>query len=105
MIDAPEGLPPGCEVLLLEDDAALRKRLGAHMRSLGAVVTEAGTLAEARRLLGDTEAQVSYPLTAKDLATPSASETHRPRPPRASPWAWPTNSMPPSTATAEASCA
>jgi DNA-binding NtrC family response regulator len=49
--DAPEGLPPGSEVLLLEDDAALRKRLGAHMGSLGAVVTEAGTLAEARRLL------------------------------------------------------
>jgi DNA-binding NtrC family response regulator len=46
-------LPPGCEILLLEDDAPLRKRLAAHLRRLGAVVTEAATLAEARRLLHD----------------------------------------------------
>jgi len=46
-------LPPGCEVLLLEDDAPLRKRLAAHLRYLGAAVSEAGTLAEARRLLRD----------------------------------------------------
>ncbi|WP_438480322.1 sigma-54-dependent transcriptional regulator [Oleiharenicola lentus] len=44
-------LNPGSEVLLLEDDAALRKRLAAHLRQLGAEVTEAGNLAEARRLL------------------------------------------------------
>ncbi len=43
---------PGCEVLLLEDDAALRRRLAAHLRSLGCEVTEAGRLDEARRLLG-----------------------------------------------------
>ena len=46
-------LPPGCEVLLLEDDAPLRKRLAAHLRYLGAAVSEAATLAEARRLLRD----------------------------------------------------
>jgi two-component system, NtrC family, response regulator AtoC len=42
---------PGCEILLLEDDAALRKRLGAYLRQLGAEVTDASRLAEARRLL------------------------------------------------------
>jgi DNA-binding NtrC family response regulator len=44
-------LPAGCEVLLLEDDAALRKRLAAHLTQLGAEVTTAGRLDEARRLL------------------------------------------------------
>ncbi len=44
-------LPPHCEILLLEDDALLRKRLGAYLRQLGAEVTEAGDLAAARRLL------------------------------------------------------
>ncbi|WP_415909237.1 sigma-54-dependent transcriptional regulator [Oleiharenicola sp. Vm1] len=46
-------LPAGSEVLLLEDDAALRKRLAAYLRSLGSEVTEAGDLAAARRLLAD----------------------------------------------------
>ena len=46
-------LPAGSEVLLLEDDAALRKRLAAYLRSLGAEVTEAPDLASARRLLAD----------------------------------------------------
>lgn len=46
-------LSPGSEILLLEDDALLRKRLSAHLRQLGAVVTEAGSLAEARRCLHD----------------------------------------------------
>ena len=45
-------LPPGCEVLVLDDDASLRKRLAAHLRALGTSPTEAGDLAEARRLLG-----------------------------------------------------
>jgi DNA-binding NtrC family response regulator len=44
-------LPAGCEILVLEDDAALRKRLVAHLRQKGAEVTEASCLAEARRLL------------------------------------------------------
>jgi DNA-binding NtrC family response regulator len=44
-------LAPGCEILLLEDDAPLRKRLAAYLRSLGAEVSEAACLAEARRLL------------------------------------------------------
>ena len=33
---AESALPPGCEILLLEDDAPLRKRLAAHLRHLGA---------------------------------------------------------------------
>lgn len=44
----PTTLPAGSEVLLLEDDAGLRKRLAAHLRALGAEVTEAGRLEEAR---------------------------------------------------------
>jgi DNA-binding NtrC family response regulator len=44
-------LTPGCDVLLLEDDAALRRRLAAHLRGLGAEVTEADRLDQARRLL------------------------------------------------------
>lgn len=44
-------LTPGCDVLLLEDDPVLRRRLAAHLRGLGAEVTEAGRLDEARRLL------------------------------------------------------
>ncbi|MBI2515379.1 MAG: sigma-54-dependent Fis family transcriptional regulator [Opitutae bacterium] len=40
----------GREILLLEDDAVLRRRLSAHLRALGAEVTEATNLAEARRL-------------------------------------------------------
>src|SRR3954471_2582487 len=44
-------LTPGCDVLLLEDDAALRRRLAAYLRGLGVEVTEAGRVDEARRLL------------------------------------------------------
>jgi DNA-binding NtrC family response regulator len=40
-------------VLVVEDDAALRKRVVAYLRSLGSEVTEAGDLAAARRLLTD----------------------------------------------------
>jgi DNA-binding NtrC family response regulator len=45
--------PAGCEVLLLEDDSLLRRRLGAHLRSLGAGVTEVSTIEAARRSLAD----------------------------------------------------
>ncbi len=44
-------LPPGCEVLLVEDDALLRRRLAAYLGSLKAVVTETPDLAGARRHL------------------------------------------------------
>jgi DNA-binding NtrC family response regulator len=44
-------LPRGCELLLLEDDALLRRRVAAHLRTLGAEVTETGTLAQARQAL------------------------------------------------------
>jgi DNA-binding NtrC family response regulator len=43
---------PGCDVLLLEDDAVFRRRLAGQLRALGAEVTECGRLDEARRLLG-----------------------------------------------------
>jgi DNA-binding NtrC family response regulator len=46
-------LLPGCEILLLEDDAPFRKRLAAYLRQLGAEVCEAGRLDEARRQLRD----------------------------------------------------
>jgi DNA-binding NtrC family response regulator len=46
-------LSPGCEILLLEDDAPFRKRLAAYLRQLGAEVSEAGRLDEARRQLKD----------------------------------------------------
>ncbi len=46
-------LPAGCEILLLEDDAILRRRLAAHLRGQGAELTEAGSIAEARRLLAE----------------------------------------------------
>jgi DNA-binding NtrC family response regulator len=45
--------PAGCEVLLLEDDSVLRRRLGAHLRHLGAEVTEVATVESARRSLAD----------------------------------------------------
>lgn len=41
----------GAEVLLLEDDALLRKRLAAYLGKQGAEVTTAAVIAEARRLL------------------------------------------------------
>jgi len=44
-------LPSGSEILVLEDDPLLRKRVTAHLRHLGAEVTEAGRIEEARRLL------------------------------------------------------
>jgi DNA-binding NtrC family response regulator len=46
-------LSPGCGILLLEDDIPFRKRLGAYLRQLGAQVSEASSLEEARRLLRD----------------------------------------------------
>ncbi len=51
MSDPTSSLPPGCEILVLEDDTVLRRQLAAYLRTLGASVTEAGLLAEARRLL------------------------------------------------------
>ncbi|HEY4300531.1 MAG TPA: sigma-54 dependent transcriptional regulator [Candidatus Didemnitutus sp.] len=44
-------LAPGIDLLLLEDDAVLRRRLAAHLRGLGAMVTEVSTVEEARRVL------------------------------------------------------
>jgi len=46
-------LPAGCEILVLEDDIPLRKRLAAYLRQIGAEVTETGRIDEARRLLHD----------------------------------------------------
>jgi DNA-binding NtrC family response regulator len=48
-----KALSAGSEVLLLEDDAPFRKRLAGYLRHLGAEVSEAGSLDEARRLLRD----------------------------------------------------
>jgi DNA-binding NtrC family response regulator len=43
----------GCEILLLEDDPPLERRLAAHLRALGAEVTETTTMEQARRALRD----------------------------------------------------
>jgi len=59
-------LSPGCEILLLEDDPSLRKRLAAHLHAHGAEVTEAGRIEEARRLLRD----VSFDFALIDLHLP-----------------------------------
>jgi len=45
----PTELTSGTEVLLLEDDVVLRKRLAAYLRSTGAEVVETATLADVRR--------------------------------------------------------
>src|SRR3569833_2208697 len=49
----PSELTRGAEILLLEDDVDLRKRLAAYLRSIGAEVVETSTLAEARRVTKD----------------------------------------------------
>jgi DNA-binding NtrC family response regulator len=59
-------LPAGCEILLLEDEFPLRRRLAAHLRSRGAEVTEVSTLAEARRIL----AGVHFDFALVDLHLP-----------------------------------
>jgi DNA-binding NtrC family response regulator len=45
----------GAELLLLEDEALLRRRIAAHLENLGMHVTVAKTLAEARELLATLE--------------------------------------------------
>ncbi|HEY1764214.1 MAG TPA: sigma-54 dependent transcriptional regulator [Opitutaceae bacterium] len=50
MASDPEPLA-GCDVLLLEDEPALRRRLAAHLRLIGSSVVEVATVAEARRAL------------------------------------------------------
>ncbi|HZZ20917.1 MAG TPA: sigma-54 dependent transcriptional regulator [Opitutaceae bacterium] len=45
--------PSGSEVLLLEDDSILRRRIAAHLRKLGAEVVEAVNIGEARRALAE----------------------------------------------------
>lgn len=65
MADTPS-LLSGCDILLLEDDPTLRKRLAAYLTATGAEVTSAGRLAEARRLLAD----VSFDYALIDLHLP-----------------------------------
>ncbi len=48
---AETSLPAGSEILVLEDDLRLRRRLAAFLRDQGCEVSEAANLAEARRLL------------------------------------------------------
>lgn len=62
-------LPPGCEILVLEDDVSLRKRVAAHLIRLGAVVTECATLNEARRLIDS----VRFEFALVDLHLPDGS--------------------------------
>lgn len=50
-MSAATPLSPGGEILVLEDDGALRKRLAYYLTQRGAVVSEAATLNEGRRLI------------------------------------------------------
>ena len=45
----------GLSVLVVDDEAMLRRRLSAHLEALGADVTGAGTLSSARTLLAELE--------------------------------------------------
>src|SRR3954463_12822179 len=60
---------PGCEILLLEDDAPFRKRLAAYLRNQGVEVTEAGKIDEARRLLNT----IRFEFALVDLHLPDGS--------------------------------
>ena len=62
-------LSPGCEILLLEDDAPFRRRLAVNLRHRGAEVTEAARLDEARRLLRD----VRFEFALVDLHLPDGN--------------------------------
>ncbi len=62
-------LPPGCEILVLEDDGSLRRRVAAHLTRLGAAVTECASLAEARRLIG----AIRFEFALVDLHLPDGS--------------------------------
>ena len=62
-------LTPGCEILVLEDDSALRKRLAAYLTRLGAAVTECSTLSEASRLIGT----IRFEFALVDLHLPDGS--------------------------------
>jgi hypothetical protein len=62
-------LSPGCEILLLEDDAPFRRRLAVNLRRRGAEVTEAGRIDEARRLLRD----VRFEFALVDLHLPDGN--------------------------------
>jgi len=59
-------LPTGSEILIIEDDSRLRRRLAAHLTSLGASVSEAASLGEARNLLQ----AGSFDFAAADLNLP-----------------------------------
>lgn len=56
----------GFEVVVVDDDGTLRKRLAAHLEAAGAAVVQAGTLADARRRLRD----LRFDFAAVDLHLP-----------------------------------
>lgn len=68
-MSAETPLSPGCEILVLEDDGALRKRVAAYLTHLGAEVTECASLAEARRLIG----AMRFEFAVVDLHLPDGS--------------------------------
>ena len=51
----PTTLLAGLDILVVEDESLLRKQIAAHLESLGADVTSAGTLQAARQSLADFE--------------------------------------------------
>lgn len=55
MSNGTENSLAGLSVLVVDDEAMLRRRLSAHLEALGADVTGAGTLSSAKQLLADLE--------------------------------------------------
>jgi two-component system response regulator PilR (NtrC family) len=51
----PTTLLAGLDILVVEDESLLPKQIAAHLESLGADVTSAGTLQAARQSLADFE--------------------------------------------------
>lgn len=62
-------LPAGCEILVLEDDGALRRRAAAYLTGLGGEVTECATLDEARRSI----AMIRFEFALVDLHLPDGN--------------------------------
>ena len=61
----------GLSILVVEDEALLRKQIGAHLEKRGADVTGAGTLEAARRLLAD----LSFDIVLLDVNLPDGRGT------------------------------
>src|ERR1051325_8364984 len=67
----PNDTLAGLGLLIVEDEALLRKQIAAHLESLGADVTGAATLQQARQLIAD----LSFDFSLLDLNLPDGQGT------------------------------